>query len=150
MIIKACKSNLDDLVRLALKLWPDNNYEDLFKEYNNSINEADQEAYIYQDKAMKAVGFIQLSIRYDYVEGSSASPVAYIEGIYISESERRKGIGNELVDFAEAWAAKKGCCELASDCELDNVLSIDFHKGIGFREANRLVCFIKKIKTKDA
>lgn len=149
MIIKTDESNLDDLVRLAVQLWPDHGYEDLLKEYITALNDVGQESFIYQDNAMNSVGFIQLSIRYDYVEGSITSPVAYIEGIYISESERRKGIGYELVDFAEAWAAKKGCCELASDCELNNVLSIDFHKGLGFKEANRLVCFIKSIKSND-
>lgn len=50
-----------------------------------------------------------------------------------------------LVKRAEEWGREKGCSEMASDCSLDNYLSIDFHNGIGFEEANRLVCFIKRI-----
>lgn len=49
------------------------------------------------------------------------------------------------MNIAKEWGKEKGCSELASDCILSNQLSIDFHKGIGFEEANRLVCFIKSI-----
>ena len=50
-----------------------------------------------------------------------------------------------LVECVEDWGKEKGCSEMASDCELDNYLSVDFHKALGFKEANRLVCFIKGI-----
>lgn len=39
----------------------------------------------------------------------------------------------------------KGCAQFASDCELDNDLSRHFHLGTGFREANRIICFTKKL-----
>ena len=51
-----------------------------------------------------------------------------------------------LVECVEDWGKEKGCSEMASDCELDNYLSVDFHKALGFKEANRLVCFIKAYK----
>lgn len=49
----------------------------------------------------------------------------------------------------EQWAKSLGCTELASDAELDNVDSHDFHKKIGFHEAGRIVAFIKKIDNAD-
>ena len=39
----------------------------------------------------------------------------------------------------------KGCTEFASDCELSNVQSVQFHLNVGFEEANRIICFTKKL-----
>jgi aminoglycoside 6'-N-acetyltransferase I len=39
----------------------------------------------------------------------------------------------------------KGCTEFASDCELDNKESLEFHKAIGFEEVNRIICFRKNL-----
>lgn len=59
--------------------------------------------------------------------------------------------GSELVvralpDRCEAWARDRGCREFAGDCELTNPDSIGFHRASGFREANRIVCFVKPLK----
>lgn len=35
-----------------------------------------------------------------------------------------------------AGQEKKGCSEFASDCELTNIESLDFHLNLGFEEAN--------------
>lgn len=40
---------------------------------------------------------------------------------------------------------KQGCTEFASDCELDNEASLAFHLKMGFAEANRIICFTKRI-----
>lgn len=47
---------------------------------------------------------------------------------------------------AEMWALEKGFAELASDTEITNKNSIEIHKHLGFKEIERVVCFIKKIK----
>ena len=43
------------------------------------------------------------------------------------------------------WAKERGCTEFASDCELDNAASLAFHLHAGFEEANRLICFAKRL-----
>ena len=45
----------------------------------------------------------------------------------------------------EMWAIEKGFDELASDAVLENSDSIAAHKALGFEEAERIVCFIKKL-----
>ena len=40
----------------------------------------------------------------------------------------------------------KGAEEFASDCELKNTDSLKFHLNIGFKEANRIICFVKNLK----
>lgn len=90
-------------------------------------------------------GFAQVQLRYDYVEGTSSSPVGYLEGIFIEEAYRKKGYAKALLSACEAWAREKGCTEFASDCEIDNEISIRFHSAMQFQEANRIVCFKKEL-----
>lgn len=92
-----------------------------------------------------AIGFAQCQLRHDYVEGTHGSPVGYLEGIYISEEYRRCGYALELLRACEQWAMEHGCTEFASDCELKNQTSYDFHMSVGFEEANRIICFTKKL-----
>ncbi len=92
------------------------------------------------------VGMLSLSIRNDYVEGTNSSPVGYIEGIYIKNDYRNKGIAKKFINFAKKWAIDNNCFELASDCELGNPDSYEFHKKMGFEEANRIVCFKMDLK----
>ena len=51
----------------------------------------------------------------------------------------------ELLTQCEYWAKSHGCCEFASDCELNNIGSLKFHLQLGFEEANRIICFKKKL-----
>ena len=45
----------------------------------------------------------------------------------------------------ENWAGEHGCTEFASDCELTNTTSLNFHLRLGFQEENRIICFKKMI-----
>ena len=58
---------------------------------------------------------------------------------------RRQGIARELVRACQIFAKEQGCTEFASDCELDNEESLQFHLKMGFEEANRIICFTKKL-----
>ncbi|MEO5898030.1 MAG: GNAT family N-acetyltransferase, partial [Vicinamibacterales bacterium] len=60
------------------------------------------------------IGFAELSIR-RYAEGCVTDRVAFLEGWYVDEAHRRKGVGAALVAAAEAWARKQGCTEFGSD-----------------------------------
>ena len=84
-------------------------------------------------------------MRHDYVEGTESSPVGYLEGIYVADRYRKQGAARELLSACESWAKEKGCTEFASDCELSNVQSLQFHLNVGFEEANRIICFTKKL-----
>jgi aminoglycoside 6'-N-acetyltransferase I len=49
------------------------------------------------------------------------------------------------VKRAEDWGKQMGCTEIASDAEVGNLDSLAFHKRLGFREVNRVVCFVRDI-----
>ena len=92
------------------------------------------------------VGMLSLSIRNDYVEGTSTSPVAYVEGIYVKPAYRNRGIARQLVEFAKQWAREENCSELASDCVIDNLDSYQFHKSVGFEEVGRVIFFRQRVQ----
>ena len=92
-----------------------------------------------------AVGFAQCQLRHDYVEGTETSPVGYLEGIFVAPGHRKQGVAGKLLEACQRWAKEKGCREFASDCELDNLESLKFHLNVGFEEANRIICFTKRI-----
>ena len=93
----------------------------------------------------EAVGFAQCQLRRDYVEGTETSPVGYLEGIFVEDAYRRRGLSKALLSACEGWAKEMGCSEFASDCELENEESLAFHLALGFEEANRIICFAKKL-----
>ncbi len=89
-------------------------------------------------------GFIEINIR-NFVEGSRSSKVPYIEAWFIDEDLREQGYGRKLIEVAEKWAMESGFNELGSDAEIDNINSIEAHKKLGFKEVERVVCFLKKL-----
>jgi len=142
MIRQADINDIEKIVVLAKLLWDNHNLEELRREFHNIILKDDAQVFLKYDEEM-AVGFAQCQLRYDYVEGTKTSPVGYLEGIFIKENFRNKGYAKELVLACEKWAKLKGCLEFASDCELENQGSFEFHQAMGFQEVNRIICFTK-------
>lgn len=68
------------------------------------------------------------------LEGFATAPIGYLEGWYVKEDSRQKGIGRELVKAGEEWARSKGCQEIASDVEKENAVSLEAHRRLGFVE----------------
>ena len=143
-IRKTTKSNLTDAAELAVKLWPGHEKCDLEAEFAKLLEDADAAIFLAVADGT-AVGFAQCQLRHDYVEGTESSPVGYLEGIYVRKSFQKRGIAKSLLSACENWAKEKGCEEFASDCELTNTNSLAFHLNVGFKEANRIICFTKKL-----
>lgn len=144
MIKKATLSDAKEAAQMALLLWPNHTLEEFTLEMTNFITQPDAIIFLaYHDQ--KVVGFAQCQLRYDYVEGTSTSPVGYLEGLYVKEEFRKQGYAKQLVNACENWAKQMGCQEFASDCELDNDTSLAVHLSLGFTEANRIICFKKSL-----
>lgn len=143
VIRRAQKGDEESLAHLAMLLWGGDSGEET-DEFSRLV--ADAEACILLGcEGEEPVAFAQCQLRHDYVEGTRSSPVGYLEGIFVKEGFRRRGYGGELLRACEKWAVGKGCREFASDCELDNDDSFDFHMAQGFAEANRVICFCKEL-----
>lgn len=125
-------------------LWSKHTIEDLIDKFSEIMLQEDAQLFLNYDGVIP-VGFAQCQLRHDYVEGTDTCPVGYLEGIFVKEDYRHKGCARELLLECEKWAKMKGCKEFASDCEINNDTSLQFHKAMNFTEANRIICFTKKL-----
>lgn len=145
MVRKATLSDLHTAAALALELWPDHDdFDELIEDFKATITAPDSAIFL-DDCDHSDVGLAICQLRRDYVEGTESSPVGYLEGIYVRPDYRRQGRACELVRACEAWAKETGCTEFASDCPLDNEISLQFHLKAGFIVANRIICFTKQL-----
>ena len=170
MIRKATKEDATCIAEMALMMWDSHSVEELAEEFETMLDNEECAVYLYyisqqphsklrgikrdaqescgvltQNHNNMPIGFAQCGLRHDYVEGTESSPVGYLEGIFIREKYRKNGYAKDLLAECENWAKEKGCSEFASDCELDNDISLAFHMNMGFTEANRIICFTKQI-----
>ena len=89
----------------------------------------------------RALGFAEAAVRRDAVNGASASPVAFLEGLYVVPDARRQGVARRLVQAVADWALAAGFTELVSDALIENAVSHAMHRALGFEEIERVVCF---------
>ena|SRR5450755_1828631 len=131
-----------DFVWLSLRsrLWPDGNESEHLRYMADALARG-HFVRIASAPDGSAVGFVEASQRVDYVNGTSTSPVAFLEGLYVEPSARRRGIAQALVAEVERWAVAQGCSELASDSPLENVVAHATHRALGFEETERVVYF---------
>lgn len=142
-IRKALPADSTALARLAACMW-DHHPEELEAEFA-ALTASDEAACFLAIDCGEAVGFAQCQLRHDYVEGCETSPVGFLEGIYADDAHRLVGVGRQLLAACEDWARSVGCAEFASDCELDNTVSLAWHMKNGFAEMGRTIWFAKKL-----
>ncbi|HLJ83369.1 MAG TPA: aminoglycoside 6'-N-acetyltransferase [Candidatus Eremiobacteraceae bacterium] len=145
--IRAVESH-DAAVWAAMRsaLWPDADNDELAREARAFVegSETILDAAMIAEEASHAVGFIEIAIR-AFSDGCDSMPVPHVEGWYVEESVRSRGIGRALMRAAEDWARSRGFTELASDSELDNPAAQSAHKHCGFEEVDRIVKFRKAL-----
>jgi aminoglycoside 6'-N-acetyltransferase I len=90
-------------------------------------------------------GFLEVDLR-SHADGCNPlRPVGYIEGWYVAENHRHKGIGRKLLAAAEDWARSQGCVEIASDTWVDNEVSQRVHEALGYEVVDRCVHYRKAL-----
>ncbi|MBO7252124.1 MAG: GNAT family N-acetyltransferase [Oscillospiraceae bacterium] len=144
MVRKALPGEEKAVASLAHQLWPAGSLQEFTEEFEELLLSTDCCVFLAFHGAA-CVGFAQCQLRRDYVEGTDSSPVGYLEGIYVSPAYEKQGYGRRLLAACEQWARESGCTEFASDCPLENRQSLAFHLAAGFTEANRIICFVKKL-----
>jgi aminoglycoside 6'-N-acetyltransferase I len=136
----------DDRSWLALRsaLWPDASETEHLAAMVDAFSRGHFIRLAISDDG-SALGFVEASKRSDYVNGTSSSPVAFLEGLYVARGARRKGLARTLVGCVITWATHEGCSELASDALLDNATAHLVHRALGFEETERVVYFRKAL-----
>ncbi|MBQ2953336.1 MAG: GNAT family N-acetyltransferase [Clostridia bacterium] len=143
LIRKATPTEAGVLGNLAARMW-EHDPAELAAEFA-VLTASNEAACFLAIDGETPIGFAQCQLRHDYVEGCETSPVGFLEGIYVAEGHRLTGTGRALLSACEGWARSLGCTEFASDCELDNMISLAWHMKNGFREMGRTIWFAKKL-----
>ncbi len=130
--------------RLRTKLWPMPLEQSLAESLEILAQPAKWAVFLARAEDGASIGFLEVCLR-EYAEGATSSPVGFLEGWFVSESIRGQGVGRLLAEAGETWARSMGCTEMGSDTEIDRTGSIEAHARLGYKEVERLVCFLKKL-----
>jgi aminoglycoside 6'-N-acetyltransferase I len=135
----------DEWLRMRRTLWPECPLDEHLSEIAEYFSGEQRWATFVAARPEGGLcGFLEASIR-PFAEGCHTRPVGYIEGWYVDADVRRQGIGGKLVRAAESWAVAQGCREMASDCTIDNEISVQAHRALGYTETGRMIHFKKSL-----
>src|SRR5215470_18877291 len=143
-------SDLHQLARLLEALWPDGSAEEHAGELRLLLGgKADLvltmplAIFVAVASDGTLAGFVEVDLR-SHADGCNPSrPVGYVEGWYVDEDYRRRGVGKILIAQAEAWARSHKCVEMGSDALIDNDVSQRAHEALGYEVVDRCVHYRK-------
>jgi aminoglycoside 6'-N-acetyltransferase I len=143
-------SDRDQLVRFREALWPKTSAEEHARELTEILEGKPVVTMpliiLVADAGDGALaGFLEVDLR-SHADGCNPSrPVGYIEGWFVAENHRERGIGRKLLAVAEDWARSQGCLEIASDTWVDNDVSQRVHEALGYEVVDRCVHYRKTL-----
>ena len=145
-------SDLNQLARLFEALWPRSSAEEHAEELRLILGgnvalvlTMPLTIFVAEASDGRLVGFLEVDLR-SHADGCNPSqPVGYIEGWYVAEDHRDRGIGRKLLAKAEDWARSQRCIEMASDAVVDNQLSQRAHEALGYEVVDRCVHYKKRL-----
>lgn len=125
--------------QLRVGLWPD--ADDPLEELAQSLADPEGAVFLACAADGEAVGFAEVRLRHDYVNGTGSSPVGFLEGWYVTPQWQGRAVGRALLAEVQAWTRDAGCSELASDSGLEDLEAHAAHRACGFVETERVVYF---------
>ena len=101
--------------------------------------------FVAEESTGTLVGFLEAGLR-SHADGCDPQhPVGFVEGWFVKQEMRSRGIGKLLLEAAEKWARSLGCTEMASDTWIDNDSSQRVHQALGFEVVDRCVHYRKAL-----
>lgn len=147
-------SDLGQLVPMLEALWPDTSAGEHARELTQILQGKPVTTLpliilvaelVAEANGRSLAGFLEVDLR-SHADGCNPlRPVGYIEGWYVAENHRHKGIGKKLLAAAEDWARSQGCVEVASDTWIDNEVSQRVHERLGYEVVDRCVHYRKTL-----
>jgi aminoglycoside 6'-N-acetyltransferase I len=134
------------LARMRALLWPTASFDEHLKEIGQGTSYTfPLVTFVADDADGELIGFIEVDLR-SHADGCDPrQPVGFVEGWFVHESWRGRGVGGELMRAAEEWARSQGCVEMASDTWIDSEGSQRAHAALGFEVVDRCVHFRKSL-----
>ena len=140
----AQRVDTDELAGMMASLWPGASMDELRAELTGALNcefagRLPSAMLVAQGADDSLIGFLEVGLR-SHADGcNTARPVGFVEGWFVKESFRGRGVGTALMRAAEEWARVQGCLEMASDALIDNDGSLKAHEALGFEVVDRCV-----------
>lgn len=153
MVRQARSEDRIQLAQMRVSLWPDSSMEEQLEELDAILSTGRSgtlpvAVLVSQDEDGVMTGFLEVGLR-SHADGcNTARPVGFVEGWFVREEHRGRGIGKELIRAAEEWSRDQGCFEMASDTPIDNDASQRAHQALGFEIADRCVHFRKALRSR--
>ncbi len=147
---QAQTSDRDQLAAMRALLWPQSSIEEHGRELDSILTAARRgilpaSILVSEDEDGALTGFLEVGLR-SHVDGcDAAQPVGYVEGWFVQEGFRYRGVGKALMRSAEEWARRQGCLEMGSDALIDNEGSQRAHAALGYEVVDRCVNFRKSL-----
>jgi aminoglycoside 6'-N-acetyltransferase I len=138
------------LARMRAALWPDSATKQHAQEVTlilqgNATSTLPVIYLVAETTDQVLVGFLEAGLR-SHADGCDPTrAVGFIEGWYVAEGHRQRGVGRKLMAAAEEWARDQGCIEMASDTWIDNNLSQCVHEALGYTVVDRCVHYRKAL-----
>jgi aminoglycoside 6'-N-acetyltransferase I len=133
-----------DVAAMRHELWPDGPVDEHLGEFDVLLatgvsGTLPAATFVAQATEGTLIGFLDVGQR-SHADGcDTRHPVGYVEGWFVREEWRNRGVGKGLIEAAEAWARSHGCVEMASDSLIDNNTSLAVHEALGYQVVDR--CF---------
>jgi aminoglycoside 6'-N-acetyltransferase I len=143
-------SDHGQLLRMREALWPESSAEEHSRELTEILEGRAPVTLpliilVAEARDRMLVGFLEVDLR-SHADGCNpVRPVGYLEGWYVDENHRSRGIGRKLLAMAEEWARSQGCVEMASDTWIDNEVSQRVHEELGYEVVDRCVHYRKTL-----
>lgn len=147
MVIRAFQdADWSEWLRMSQALFPDATADELASgmQQFRQRGHGEAEVFVIDRGDGRLAGFLEVGTR-PYADGCDTSPVAYLEAWYVDPDLRRQRHGRALVSAAERWARAHGYREMASDTQLNNVISQAAHREAGYHEVDRVVQYRKDL-----
>jgi aminoglycoside 6'-N-acetyltransferase I len=150
MVREAEIDDQEQLAKLRALLWPEASIAEHGRELQSLLSTRRSGAmpaaiFVSCDESGALNGFLEANLR-SHADGCDpAEPVGFVEGWFVAEGWRQRGLGRVLMRAAEAWAREQGCVEMASDTWIDNLASQQAHEALDFEVVDRCVHFRKTL-----
>ncbi len=147
----ALLSDAAEIATMCAVLWPDATEKEHRAEIDHLLKTRmsgtlPATIFVAEDDAGGLAGFLQVGLR-SHADGCDPKhPVGFVEGWFVFETSRRRGIGKALMRAAEEWARSQGCKEMASDTWIDETTSQNAHQALGFEVVDRCIHFRKPLQ----
>ena len=105
-IIRAGMQEAGRAAALAQLLWPGHAQAEVEQELAGYLQGPEGAVFLAREDGAD-VGFAQCGLRRDYVEGTHTSPVGYLEGVFVQEEYRGRGVATALLRASSVASCSK-------------------------------------------